>query len=54
MFKARATRIADGFAHEVDVNGRHNGSGRSTSVTPAVPAASSVTTTALIRHLPMR
>ncbi|HLM31525.1 MAG TPA: hypothetical protein VK326_07690 [Solirubrobacterales bacterium] len=29
------------------------GSGRSTSVIPAVPAASSVTTIAFIRHLPV-
>jgi hypothetical protein len=29
------------------------GSGRSTSVIPAVPAALSVTTIAFIRHLPM-
>src|SRR3954464_8377054 len=29
------------------------GSGRSTSVIPAVPAASSVTTIAFIRHLPL-
>src|SRR6266516_3769753 len=30
-----------------------SGSGRSTSVIPAVPAASSVTTIAFIRHLPV-